>query len=82
MGTITKASHERLAIECAEWRKRAVCAEQLVEAVRALLHYEITGADEDPPHLYFEEHYQAIADALSKYDRTAALAQSDGEAAK
>jgi hypothetical protein len=36
MGTITKASHEALAAECAEWHKRALAAEATNARVREL----------------------------------------------
>jgi hypothetical protein len=44
--------------------------EELVFSVRKLLHYETTGADEDPTHLYWEEHYEAMARALARYDES------------
>lgn len=45
-----------------------LAAREVVRAAKELNQYETEGADEEPPHLYWEEHYMALAESVKHYD--------------
>lgn len=48
--------------------RELLAAREVVRAAKALNQYETAGADEEPPHLYWEEHYTALAESVKRYD--------------
>lgn len=59
-----------VALICAapDMARELLAAREVVRAAKALNQYETAGADEEPPHLYWEEHYMALAESVKRYD--------------